>query len=221
MQYIFPPYIGPKLRKFHDGSVEDPWKTRRDPVYNEVCYAPLSEASSLRDINNYEWPNPDWYDYSKIPDMCRKYNDCSVVIYGGNCGMTTVLYQGINLCGMEKMMADLALNPDFVQEMFERITGFYLEVNKRIFEAAKGEIDSILMGDDFGTQRGLLISPAMLKRFVFPNLKKQFDLAHRYNIKVMFHSCGAISEIIPDLTSLGVDVLNPVNIEFEKVLVYK
>lgn len=186
------------------------WKIRRGPVYSEVCYAPLSNASTSADIARYEWPDPDWYDYTKIPELCERHKDHAVVVCGENCGMTTVLYQGINLCGMEKMMENLALNPDFVQRMFEKINGFYFEVNKRIFETAGGEIDIISMGDDFGTQRGLLISPAMLKKFIFPHLKKQFDLAHKYNVKVMFHSCGEIGEIIPDIVALGADIMNPV-----------
>jgi uroporphyrinogen decarboxylase len=49
----------------------------------------------------------------------------------------------------------------------------------------------------------------MLEEFVYPHLQRHFSLAHEYGIKVMFHSCGAVREIIPDLINLGVDILNP------------
>ncbi len=49
----------------------------------------------------------------------------------------------------------------------------------------------------------------MLEEFVYPHLRKHFSLAHEYGIKVMFHSCGAVREIIPELIELGVDILNP------------
>lgn len=212
MRYIFPPYIGPELKTFPDGSKEDIWKIRRDPVYNEVCYAPLSGASTVEDLDKYTWPSPDWYDYSKIPEMCEKYNNYAIVVCDERTNRTTVLHAGIYLCGMEKVMTDFYINPELVNEMFKRVSEFYLEVNRRIFEAAKGKIDIILIGDDFGTQEALLLSPKMLNDFIYPYLKKYFDLAHQYNVKVMFHSCGAIREIIPDLIDLGVDILNPIQV---------
>lgn len=212
IRYVFPPYIGPNLRQFPDRSREDIWQVRRDPVHNEVSYAPLHQAEKLQDLDNFPWPDPDWYDYSQIPELCEEHRDCSVVVCSERTNRTSVLHQGIYLCGMEKMMTDLLLNPEFVHRMFERITGFYLEVNRRIFESGRKKIDIILIGDDLGTQESLLLSPGMLKEFVFPYLKKHFSLAHDYGIKVMLHSCGAIREIIPDLIDLGVDILNPIQV---------
>jgi len=107
-------------------------------------------------------------------------------------------------------MMDLALNPDFVQAMFDRISEFYLKLNRRIFEAAEGKVEILLIGDDLGTQNGLIASPQMLQKFVFPYLRKYTHLCHEYNIKAMFHSCGSIREVIPDLIEAGIDILNPI-----------
>ncbi len=207
-RYLFPPYTGPEPETSPDWH-EDLWQVRRDSVYNEVIKPPLSGASSPGDLDGYRWPCPDWYDVSNFAGECSGIKDYCTVLCDERTNRTSVLHQGIYLRGMENMMIDLAVNPSLVHELFERITDFYLKLNRGIFEAAGGGIDVILIGDDFGTQEGLLISRKMLEEFVYPHLRKHFSLAREYGIKVMFHSCGAVREIIPDLIELGVDILNP------------
>jgi len=219
LRYIFPRYTGPQLRTFSDGSTEDIWQVRRkriktgDAIYEEVSHSPLGDAGSIADLEKFNWPNPGWFDYSEINILCNKYRDYAIVVCDERTNRTTVLHEGIYLRGMEKMMTDLALNPDFVQVMFDRISEFYLEINRRIFEISEGKVDILLIGDDLGTQNGLLISSQMLQKFVFPYLKKYTRLCHDYNIKAMFHSCGSIREVIPDLIEIGIDILNPIQVQ--------
>ncbi|HOL21505.1 MAG TPA: uroporphyrinogen decarboxylase family protein [bacterium] len=218
IRYVFPEYAGPPLRTFPDGSREDIWKVRRKPVktgnaiYNEVSYYPLAGANSIEDLEKFEWPDPEWFKFEDMKDICSRYEQYAIVLCDERTNRTTVLHQGIYLCGMEKIMMDLALNPEFVHTLFSRISDFYLKLNRRIFEAARGKIDILLIGDDMGTQSGLLISPAQIHSFILPYLKKYIKLCREYNVKVMFHSCGAIKEIIPDLIDAGFDILNPVQV---------
>ena len=67
-----------------------------------------------------------------------------------------------------------------------------------------------MIGNDFGSQAGLIVSPDLLRRFVFPGTKKLIDQAHSWGVKVIHHSCGSILKIIPDLIELGVDVIHPI-----------
>jgi len=218
IRYVFPEYIGPALRDFPDGSKEDIWKIRRksvkagNTVYNEVSYYPLADANSIEDIERFDWPDPDWFNFEEMEEMCSKYEKYAIVLCDERTNRTTVLHEGIYLCGMEKIMMDMVLNPDFVHALFNKISNFYLELNKRIFEAAKGKIDILLIGDDLGAQDGLLISPRQIREFIFPHLKKYAELCRKYNVKVMFHSCGSIREIIPNLIDAGVEILNPIQV---------
>lgn len=207
-RYVFPACNGPEPAASPDWN-EDLWQVRRDSVYNEVITPPLSTAETPGALDEYRWPSPGWYDLEGFSGRCGGMKDYCVVLCDERTNRTSVLHQGIYLRGMENMMTDLVLNPSLVRDLFERITDFYLRLNRRIFEAAEGGIDVILIGDDFGTQEGLLLSRKMLEEFVYPHLERHFSLAHEYGIKVMFHSCGAVREIIPDLIEMGVDILNP------------
>ena len=64
----------------------------------------------------------------------------------------------------------------------DHIVDFYLKALKIFLEATKGKVQAILIGDDVGSQRGLMISPALISEFVIPGAKKLIDLAHSYGV---------------------------------------
>jgi len=76
-------------------------------------------------------------------------------------------------------------------------------------------IDVLRLGDDVGSQKGMLISPALWRKWLKPKLAKVIDLAKKTNPKVFifYHSDGNIMEIIPDLIEIGVELLNPIQPE--------
>ena len=114
------------------------------------------------------------------------------------------------LRGVDQILLDVALAPEIAETIFRQITAFYLEYARRTFEAADGGIDIFMTGDDFGTQKGLFMSPDMWRRFLRPGFKAFVDLGRQYGMKVAHHSCGSIKPIIPDLIQCGLEVLNPI-----------
>ncbi len=72
--------------------------------------------------------------------------------------------------------------------------------------------------DDLATQRGLMMSKEMYRRFIFPCHQRLF--AHirkqaRSRVYIFYHSCGAVRPLIPTLIEEGVDILNPVQVSAE------
>jgi len=70
-----------------------------------------------------------------------------------------------------------------------------------------------LLGSDWGSQRGLLMSPEIWNEMIAPGEHREYDLIHSYGKDVWVHSCGCIDVIIPRLIEMGLDVLNPVQPE--------
>jgi uroporphyrinogen decarboxylase len=64
-----------------------------------------------------------------------------------------------------------------------------------------------MMGDDFGMQTNLLMSIGMWERFLEPGFRNYIELAHRYRVKVMHHTCGAVEPLIPKFIDAGLDIL--------------
>jgi uroporphyrinogen decarboxylase len=111
-----------------------------------------------------------------------------------------------SLRGMENLMVDMIEAPGFVNELLSVITEYNL---KLIRQLERYPVDGIYFGDDWGGQRGLLISPRMWRRFIKPQLDKMYRAAHDQGYDVFIHSCGDISLLLEDLIEAGLNVFNP------------
>jgi uroporphyrinogen decarboxylase len=85
-----------------------------------------------------------------------------------------------------------------------------MEHVERMLEAGGGRIDMLLMGDDFGTQRGLLISPASFDSIFAPKKKELCDLTHSHGAFVSHHSCGSTVELWPRFIHAGMDAIQTI-----------
>ena len=221
-----PDYVGPELRTHPDGAVEDLWGVPRIPVrvgsgdraatYREVTASPLAGAGSLAEVRDYPgWPDPDWFDYACVRrQAARARRDGKVVIFmGDRLNRCAQLKPAMYLRGVARILEDLVLAPEIAEYLFARIGGFYLEYARRTLQAADGAVDVFFTGDDFGTQAGPFMSPAMWRRFLRPGMEAFIDLGHEFGCAVAHHSCGAVRPIIPDLIDCGLDILNPLQPE--------
>lgn len=229
LRYIEGPrYIGPPLRRFDDGADQDIWGVRRQAVevqvgtgtevYREVAHSPLARCDSVEGVESYDhWPSPDWFDYSPIEAQCRAIRDQGrvAVFVGDRLNRVAQFKPAMYLRGVERLFMDLVEAPDLVHAIIGRITAFYRGYSERIFEAAKGQLDLLLMGDDFGSQRGPLVSPAMWHQYLGEGFAAYIDLAHGYGLRVMHHTCGSVRPLIPAMIERGLDVLQSLQPEAE------
>ena len=218
LRYVFPEYAGPELRTYADGSYDDVWGVRRKRVetsmgeYDHEISNPLSSISTIEELEVWTPPSPDWYDYDSLKRQCERFRDYATVLVDKRTNRTSVLHAAIYLRGMQQALMDLFIKPDFTRRLYRKITDFYLEVNRRCFEAAGDGIDIFMIGDDLGTQDSLIVSPKIIREFLKPMLAEHARLAEKYGLYVMLHTCGSIRNIIPDLIELGVDILNPIQV---------
>ncbi|GAB1483041.1 hypothetical protein MASR2M78_18570 [Treponema sp.] len=110
-----------------------------------------------------------------------------------------------SLRGMEDMLIDFALNPEFAEALLDRITDYNLAVIDHISEYP---IDCVFFGDDWGQQKGLIMGPAHWRRFLKPRLARMYGRAKEKGLMVAQHSCGDISEVFGDLVEMGLDIYN-------------
>jgi len=111
-----------------------------------------------------------------------------------------------SLRGMENLMVDMVQNPSFVHELLDVINDHNLRLLDHL---CRYTIDGIYFGDDWGFQRGLLMSPDMWREFIRPRVKRMYRRAHELGWEVFIHSCGNISAILDDIVEAGVNVFNP------------
>lgn len=221
-----PRYLKPELTVRPDGQVEDHFgvprtqvkfgKGKKAGVYRDVVDFPLAEAACLDEIKCYtKWPDPDWFDYECVKDQVAKARQAGkvVVFMGDRMNRAAQLKPAMYLRGVDQIFLDMALNPEIAEYLFGRITEFYVEYCRRTFAAAGDGIDIFFSGDDFGTQKGLFVSPDMWRSMLMPGFKALVQLGKKHGYRVAHHTCGSVWPIVGDMIDCGLDILNPLQPE--------
>jgi len=203
-----PRYSGPALEPD-----TDEFGCRHRPVaypagsYDETVSHPLAAFATPAEVEqSYRWPEPDWWDYSTIAQQVRGRENHPVQAGGSEPFM---LYK--DLRGDGQAYLDLALNPDMVHYCLDRLFDLACERTRRILAALPaGLFLTCYVAEDLGAQHGLLMSPAHIRTYLLPRMKRMVELAHAHGAYVFHHDDGAIAQILPDLVELGIDILNPV-----------
>lgn len=211
---IRPQYIGPELGVNEDGTVNTDWGIVRGGVhYGQALTHPMAGMETVKEVESYSFPDPDNYEV-RISDQQAVWAKDYCLI-GGT--WSPFFHDSVELTGMEKFFMDMYLNPAFAQAVVEKCFAFYHELDQRTFEKHGDIIDMYFIGNDFGTQRQLLMAPDMWRKFYKPYLKKQIDQAKAHGCVTAVHSCGAITEIIPDFIEMGVDAINPIQVNADNM----
>jgi len=129
-----------------------------------------------------------------------------MVAFGAN-----LLEWGQYLSRMDQFLIDLVESPRKAGALLDKLVESHLTNLEKVLAAVDGYVQIIQMGDDFGTQLALEISPRLYREVFKPRQKLIFDsVKRRSNLRIFLHSCGAVADIIPDLIEVGVEILNPV-----------
>ncbi len=200
-------YVGPELAEDED---EFGCRFRNidysTGVYRESVHNPLAEFESVEEIErNYRWPEPDWWDYSHLPEQIASKDNYP--IKGGG-SEPFLKYCGLR--GLEQGFMDLVVNPDMVHYCLDILFDLAYENTRRIYQAIPAQVMISYVAEDLGSQESLLFSMQHIREFLIPRMKRMMDLAHANSAYVFHHSDGAVRGIIPDMIAAGIDVLNPV-----------
>jgi uroporphyrinogen decarboxylase len=172
-----------------------------------AMYGPFDETTTLENVENHDWPDPDVLDFSYVRQECQNHHE-NYAVYGSP--WCHFFHEAADMFGQENFLVFMYTKPEIVKAAIDKIVDFEIEATRRFLDAAEGLIDITFFGNDFGTQRGLFISPELWEKFIRPVVKKFIDISHDYQCRVMLHSCGSIRDIIPALIEDGVDLLDPV-----------
>jgi uroporphyrinogen decarboxylase len=167
----------------------------------------------MDDLKKYKWPAArDEGRIRGLREQARKlYEETDYAVTATSAVSGTVFEMVQYLRGTEDFYTDLYDNPDFVRMLIDKVTETVLEINLYYLEAIGDYVQWIEFTEDIAMQRSLFISRALFReyfdeshKFLFSEIKKRYP-----KVKIFYHSCGAVSKMIPDILSWGVDILNP------------
>jgi uroporphyrinogen decarboxylase len=189
-----------------DGTYLDEWGIlRKFRMKGTIDWFEKHPIIGEEDLDNYRFPDPS--KPGRLMDLERaiKNHHGEFAIFAG---IGFALWERAwTLHGFQQSITDFYQNPDFMEKLLDRIVKFDEELAKIVVEY---DIDAFRLGDDYGSQRGLLFSPEIWRHFIKPRLRKITNVALKKGIPVVLHTCGNVSDILVDLNEIGITILNPV-----------
>ena len=179
--------------------------TRRAHFYHfSVPIAPIAHFSSVAELEEYPFPNylRDWrHDHLEREVMRLKAEGYPV---DGTLGW--IFQTAWSMRSRERLLLDFYDNPEFLASLLDRITEIRIGQAIRLAESG---VDMVSFKDDIGTQRSMIMSLEMWRKWLKPRMAAVIQAAKRVNpaIHFRYHSDGMITPLIPDLIKIGVDSL--------------
>jgi len=203
-----------KARPPHTPFVDD-WGTGQSEIEPGHWYPgihPMAEATTLKEIEEYPWPNMD--DPSRVAQVKAETQALAASGQYAILGCPWLLFpfeRAHAMQGLDTFLANLLVEPEFAQALLWKIEELSEKLMGHFLDEAGDRLDMIKIGDDLGTQESLMISPETYRSMLKPVHAKLISfIKSKTRAKIFFHSDGDVYDLIPDFIEIGIDILNPI-----------
>jgi hypothetical protein len=178
------------------------WERRIYGISGIPCEYPLDDLTRL---DSYSPPKPPALSgaaFEALRDGTREHQKSYYKLHH-----TGSLFE--RMCALRRdadVLCDIALDEPDIHRLADMIID---RCAAEVELAVRIGADCIGFGDDYGTERGLLMSPEMWRSFFKPRLARLFKPAVDAGLDVLFHSCGKVMELLPDLREVGATAIWP------------
>jgi uroporphyrinogen decarboxylase len=181
--------------------------------YYAIADQPLGhENLTIANLEDFAWPDPhDPAMFAGLAEQARVWQEKTDYVVGADGIKVGILQTSSQLRGYDKLFMDFALSPDLAHTLLRKISNLINEMYRAYMKQVGPYVQVVCITDDQGTQKSLMVSPAMFREFIKPYLKSQIEtIKESAKVKVLMHCDGAIRPILDDLIEIGVDIINPI-----------
>jgi uroporphyrinogen decarboxylase len=186
-----------------DGTFTDEWGCRYKPNAEYVSHPVQGPVSLNTDLGRFDLPDPE------APHRLRNLENLVARSEGRvavNFHTRVAFMWSVFLMGMDNLLMAMAVDPDFVHALFQKVADFNIQVIRR---AVRAGADSISLGDDYCGNNGPMMSPEMFRLFILPHLKRAVDAIHEEGGRCIKHCDGNLWPILGDMVNTGIEAINP------------
>ena len=213
-RWIVPNWVQVMERKDVPGYIDMwgvPYKATEDRDHCVVDGAPMRPAT-LETIDDFQWPDPnDPEQFKGLREKAKTLYENTDYVIGADAIKAGVLMNALQLRGYDQFFMDLVIDKEFAEALMDRILDTLKQMWSRYMEAVGPYVQVAYVTDDLGSQSSLLISPKLFREMLKPRMKELHDhIKSLADVKLMFHTDGAVLPLVDDFLEMNVDILNPV-----------
>lgn len=202
-------------KNFKPGTTIDEWGVAHEPgseaaFHMTYMHNPMRNFDSVEQIESYPLPVFHEEDLALQIAQVKQFHDQDQPAIGDM--QCTVWETAWYMRGMENLMCDMMAEDPMAEVLLDKVTDLAI---LRAQNFVKAGADGLFLGDDVGMQHTIMMSEGLYREWIQPRLKRVIDAAKAINpdVIIFYHSCGHVTELIPNLIQAGVEVLNPVQPE--------
>lgn len=176
-------------------------------IYTEVMEFPLARVQTASDIAAYSFPDPNASGrYHDVKRLVEQYGNEYCIV---GCLGLSIYSLAQQLVGMEKLMLDMAMGEEYLEPLFKACTDFQIEIGLNFLKCG---VDAVWVGDDFGSQKGLLFSPKMFHKYLKHHYIRLIETLKeaKPDVVLILHCDGAVRKLLNDIQNIGFEVFNPI-----------
>lgn len=154
--------------------------------------------ANWNDFNSYNWQDPEKVveeERTAGLDWICDHLPSGMGIVSGTC---SILEPVMWMMGVRNFYLSLYKQPGLVDSMFKEI-GKLRIAQFKVAAKTDREVIAYWGSDDWGYRRGLMVSPEMMRRWVFPVHRRCAEIAHSRGSLYILHSCGNLRAIMDDI----------------------
>ena len=150
------------------------------------------------DFETYPWPKAEDISYRAI-----EYLNAVVPEGMKVCVNLGGIFENSSwLMGLQSFSYALFDQPDLIEAISQKVG----ELTAAAAHAVTiDNVGMVFLGDDLGFATGTLVSPATLRRYIFPHYKRLAEIVHGAGKVFLLHSCGNLETIMDEVMDLGID----------------
>ena len=190
------------------------WHMPKDGgLYFDMYDHPL-QGATLADAKKFPWPDPTTLDFDRMAETAQQLyeeTDQAVVVRGFGAGLLELCQW---LFGYEDAFINLAADEVLVNCVMDRILEAKIAYVEALLPKVGQYCQVFMAGDDLGHQGRPALRPDMIERLILSRHKQHHEVIKELapHIKIFFHTCGSVYQILDGLVEAGIDILNPIQV---------
>jgi uroporphyrinogen decarboxylase len=192
------------------------WKPQEGGFYYDMRRHPLAETDRVEDLARYRFPDP--LDPGRYEGMAQRAGELlnqKQVAYVLGRNAPGIFEVALWMRGFENFYCDMVANQRFAEALLDIIMEVKMTYWAKALDLVGPNVMIVSEADDLASQDRCLVNPTLYRKLIKPRHAKLFSFIKQHAqvpVKIFYHSCGAIAQLIPDLIESGIDILNPVQV---------
>lgn len=157
------------------------------------------------DIGKLILPDPDDpFHFNYLEKVVKDYKGEKAICFSTR----ACFLWAVELCGMDNLLMLMATEPEFVEDLLEKIAENQIKLVTNAIKAGAEIIDDT---DDYASSIGPLFSPAMFESMIAPSLTKFTKAIHGAGSKLIKHTDGNVMKLLDMIIGCGVDAYHSID----------